>query len=119
MVNTRIIILAFSIALFSQFVIASTDSDPTSTPTSSNVSFTGKVLDSNSGESLAGVEVSIQNTDLKTYTDLDGNFTFKNLPSGTYDIILSLISYNKSLLDDVVIENGKTTSLDIKLLINK
>jgi len=108
-----------SIMMFSQFVIAATTNEPGSNPASSQVSFTGKVLDSKSGESLAGVEVSIQNTNLKTYTDLDGNFTFKNLPAGTYDIILSMISYNKSLLDDIKIEPGKITSLDIKLITNK
>ena len=91
------------------------DNNPTSNPTSTQTALSGKVLDATSGESLAGVEVCLLNTDIKTYTDLDGNFSFANLQSGTYDVVVSMISYDKSLIDDLKIETGKKNSVDIKL----
>ncbi|MBK7028910.1 MAG: carboxypeptidase-like regulatory domain-containing protein [Bacteroidales bacterium] len=84
--------------------------EPTNNPSTAQTTLSGKVLDSRSGESLAGVEVTIMNTTIKTYTDLDGNFNFNNLPTGTYDVVLSMISYDKSLLDDIKIEKGKKYS---------
>ena len=56
----------------------------------------GSVADNNSGESLVGVEVKIEGTDLKTYTDFDGNFAFKNVKPGEYKLITNYISYQKN-----------------------
>lgn len=55
---------------------------------------TGTVADSGSGELLAGVEIQLEGTDLKTYTDFDGNFTFKVKP-GEYKVVANYISYKK------------------------
>lgn len=55
---------------------------------------TGTVADSGSGELLAGVEIQLEGTDLKTYTDFDGNFTFKVKP-GEYRVVANYISYKK------------------------
>ena len=76
-------------------------------------SVNGTVVDMNTGEALTGVEISIEGTDIKTYSDFDGNFTFSNLNQGEYNIVASYISYNKSL-----VENYKTSSdnnVNIKL----
>ncbi|HBZ67539.1 MAG TPA: hypothetical protein DEO70_11945 [Bacteroidales bacterium] len=62
---------------------------------------TGKVYDLSTGEVLAGAEVIIEGTEVKTYSDLDGNFTITALQPGKYNIICSLISYNKSLVEDI------------------
>ncbi len=78
------------------------------------VSISGKVIDLNSGEALAGVEVTIEGSTKKVHTDLDGNFTIENLKPGAYNVIASYISYNKSFIEKL--EVGKPNqSLDIKL----
>ena len=59
----------------------------------------GNVADVHSGESLVGVEVKIEGTDLKTYTDFDGNFTFKNIKPGDYKLVTNYISYQKQTED--------------------
>ena len=64
------------------------DSDNTA-----SVVLSGTISDMNSGESLVGVEVKIEGTDLKTYTDFDGNFTFKNVKPGEYKVVANYISY--------------------------
>jgi hypothetical protein len=78
-------------------------------------SLQGKVTDMLSGETLAGVEVSVKGTDYKTFTDLDGNFTFSNMVAGEYTIICSLISYNKSLVEDLTVKPTKKEQVTIKL----
>ena len=50
--------------------------DPGTSVTVPQVSFNGRVTDFQTGESLVGAEVQIPNTPFKTYTDLDGNFSF-------------------------------------------
>lgn len=55
---------------------------------------TGTVADSGSGELLAGVEVQLEGTEMKTYTDFDGNFTF-NVKPGEYKVVANYISYKK------------------------
>jgi len=79
----------------------------------------GQVLDLTSGESIAGAEVSIENSQKKTYTDFDGNFKFENLSPGNYNIVISYISYDKSLLEDVKIKQGKTEQISVKLVNSK
>jgi hypothetical protein len=78
-------------------------------------SLQGKVTDMLSGETLAGVEVSVKGTDYKTFTDLDGNFSISNIVAGEYTIICSLISYNKSLVEDLKVKPTEKEQVIIKL----
>lgn len=81
------------------------------TNNSSNVLLTGTVYDFSSDELLAGVEVTIEGTDLKTYTDFDGRFTFKNIKPGEYKLVAKYISYNKSI-EKIKVEN---TEREVKI----
>lgn len=74
---------------------------------------TGTVADENSGESLVGVEVKIEGTDLKTYTDFDGNFSFKNVKPGEYKLVTNYISYQKKT--EVLEVSAQENKLKIKL----
>ena len=88
--------------------------EPTAANASASVSISGKVIDLNSGETLAGVEVAIEGSSKKVHTDLDGNFKIENLQPGEYNVIASYISYNKSFIEKL--EIGKSTqTLNIKL----
>lgn len=77
------------------------------------VALTGSIADASSGESLAGVEVKIEGTDLKTYTDFDGNFSFTGVKMGEYKVVASYISYKPAT--QVLSLNAKETELKIKL----
>ena len=55
----------------------------------------GSIADEISGESLVGVEVKIEGTDKKTYTDFDGNFSFEGVKPGDYKLVTNYISYKK------------------------
>jgi predicted nicotinamide N-methyase len=78
-------------------------------------SVSGKVVDIKTGEALVGVAVAVEGTDQKVYTDLDGNFTINNIDAGHYNLILSLISYKNSLVENLKLNPGKKEVVDIKL----
>ncbi len=73
----------------------------------------GSISDANSGESLVGVEVKIEGTDLKTYTDFDGNFTFTNVKPGECKVVASYISYKP--VTETLEASTKCNELKLKL----
>ena len=78
------------------------------------VSISGKVIDFTSGEALAGVEVAIEGSTKKVHTDFDGNFKIENVKPGSYNLIASYISYNKSFIEKLDVEKSNK-ELNIKL----
>ncbi len=75
----------------------------------------GKVIDSQTGESLIGVNVVIEGTIKGTATDIDGSFSLRNIEPGTYTLVVSYLSFATQTITDVVVEEGKTVILDIVL----
>lgn len=102
--------LLFSISIFTA---THADDLKTKSETETNVAILlkGKVTDSNTGETLVGVQVKLAGTELKTYTDFDGNFEFENVKPGEYSIIASYISYKENKIEnkniDIFTENLK------------
>jgi len=84
-------------------------------PPKANAGITGQVHDGSTGESLAGVAVSLEGSDLKTYTDLDGDFEFKGILPGKYNLVFSFISYNKSLVENLEVKDNGTETIEVKL----
>lgn len=76
-----------------------------------SVSVSGKVIDRNTGEPLAGVKIEINGVNANTYSDFDGNFYFKNIQPGNYNISSKLISYKKDLVDININKNTKELRL--------
>lgn len=115
------IIFALSFALTSfadnEGIKTETANNPEPAPVETT-SISGTVLDVVSGEALTGVEISIEGTDIKTYTDFDGNYTLKNLTPGKYNIIASYISYSKSLVENLTIKKG-SENIEIKMQSSK
>lgn len=73
----------------------------------------GTITDSMTGEPLAGVEVQIEGAGVKSYTDFDGNFTFKGLTPGEYKLVTNYISYDQA--NEALKLNEKQTEVKIKL----
>ncbi|MEZ5083542.1 MAG: carboxypeptidase-like regulatory domain-containing protein [Bacteroidales bacterium] len=99
------------------FVYADNEGNSVKTPENTPVemvSLTGSVIDFQSGEALTGVEVSIEGTEIKAYTDFDGNFKIDNMKPGNYNIIASYISYDKSLVENFT-ANKDQKEVNIKL----
>lgn len=83
------------------------------TDNAASIVLAGTISDANSGESLVGVEVKIEGTDLKTYTDFDGNFTFNNVKPGEYKVVANYISYKP--VSKTLEANAKNNELELKL----
>jgi len=59
---------------------------------------TGRVTDAGTGESLPGVNVMVEGTDIGTVTDLDGNYEL-NIPSTDVRLAFSYIGYQRLVID--------------------
>lgn len=110
-------IISIALSLIIGWTIAGNDLIPAGSSEGAPVemiTLKGKVVDFNSGEALTGVEVSIEGSTLKTYTDFDGNFEIKDVKPGNYNLVASYISYNNSLVENFKAA-GTENSVEIKL----
>ncbi|TDW48120.1 TonB-dependent receptor [Flavobacterium sp. 270] len=71
----------------------------------------GNVYDSETGEPLVGVSVSLTNTNENTVTGLDGSFKLSKLSSGNYTLKISYTTY-QSISKEITID--KEGSQDLK-----
>ena len=81
------------------------------------LSLSGNIIDEVSGEALVGVEVKVDGSDQKTYTDFDGHFVIDNLKSGECKLVASYTSYNKS--EKTFKMNSKNNQVKIELQASK
>lgn len=77
-------------------------------------SVSGVILDETTGESLVGVAVKIDGTDLEVYTDFEGGFLFDNITPGDYTVSVAMISYKKES-SKLTIKLGQDNTIKIKL----
>ncbi len=80
-------------------------SEAKSAESTSTIVFSGKIVDAGSQESLAGVKVSLANSNLVVFTDFEGNFKIE-IPAKEMtekEIKVSYISYEET----TVIINGE------------
>ncbi len=75
----------------------------------------GKIIDSESGDMLPGINVLVEGTSLGTLTDLDGNFNLE-LEPGIYTLSISFISYETMIINDVEVKSKEVTSLNTLVL---
>ncbi len=89
------------------------ENNPGETPKKATV--TGKVIDKVTGESLAGVLVTIKGSDIKVYSDLDGNFTFNSVEPGSYTLEVNYISYSANEVQNISCSAGKNLPVSIEI----
>ncbi len=76
---------------------------------------TGQVVDQETGEPLPGATVMLEGTTTGTRTDLDGNFTIPNVPVGTYNVVISMIGYNRKTVTDLKVEQSDIANINLSL----
>jgi TonB-linked SusC/RagA family outer membrane protein len=79
------------------------------------VSISGTVTDAETGETLPGVNILITELSRGAATDVDGNYTVNNVPSGTYTVRATFVGYqtysatlqvdNQNVNFDIVLES--------------
>lgn len=75
---------------------------------------TGTVKDSTNNETIPTSLVILEGTSFKVMTDLDGKFTFKNVPAGTY-VITAKFSQFKLYKQTITVKSNENTELTIML----
>lgn len=77
----------------------------------------GQVLDQDTGLPLIGANIVLPETDplLGTTTDIDGYYTFENLPIGRYNLSASYIGYLDQAKKSVLLTSGKETVINFQL----
>jgi len=78
-------------------------------------SITGIVVDAETGEAMFGVAVMLDGTSQGAATDLDGNFTIRNVAPGSYTLLANYIGYSKLTVTGVEVLSGKVATLNLKL----
>ena len=82
-----------------------------------NGNIVGTVVDAETGETLIGVNVVIEGNIQGTATDIDGNYTIHRVAAGTYNLIVSYLSYTTQTITGITIKEGETVKLDIALIV--
>ncbi len=71
----------------------------------------GTVFDDITGEGLIGVTVQVKNTSAGSVTDFDGKFNI-NIASGTYELVISYVSYRTITVTGIEVKPGNVTLVD-------
>jgi iron complex outermembrane receptor protein len=80
-------------------------------------SIKGKVNTSD-GQAAAGVTVLIKGRAKGAVTDEKGNFIFRNLPPGTYELEVSLVGHN-TVIEKVNVAGNETANINIQLQLSQ
>ena len=67
------------------------------------------VIDKNSKETLIGAVVSVEGTNVKAVTDIDGNFTLNGLKNGKYTLYIKYVGYKTQRIDGVQMKDANLT----------
>jgi TonB-dependent receptor len=78
-------------------------------------SIRGVVKDSRSGETIIGANVVIEGTTTGTSTQLDGSYQISNLAPGSYNLLITFVSYHRQRIENINVGRGQTVVIDIKL----
>jgi TonB-linked SusC/RagA family outer membrane protein len=76
---------------------------------------TGTVTNKQSGQPLAGAQVSLVNARYGGVTDSNGRFTLLNVPAGTYTVSVTFLGYAESRRPNVVVRAGEPAALTFQL----
>jgi hypothetical protein len=83
-------------------------------PAAATGSLAGTVADKSTGRGIGDAGVELVGTRQTVRTDLDGRYAVRAAP-GRYELRIFAPGYRSARLDDVVVEEGKTTPVDASL----
>ena len=75
----------------------------------------GRVIDSESGQGLPGVNVILVGTNTGSATDADGYYRIINISPGSHDLRYSMIGYGMVTVNGVLVNIDRTTTQNISL----
>jgi len=75
----------------------------------------GSVIDASTNEPMVGANIIINGTSFGAAVDLDGNFYIINIPPGTYTLLVQMIGYETTRLQNLKVSVNRTTSVEVAL----
>jgi len=76
----------------------------------------GKILDYETQQPLAGITVSVRDTDLCALSDTNGLYSIPDIPVGFYVLTFQMERYYTDTRTDVIVRSDRTTFLNVHLL---
>ena len=76
----------------------------------------GKVTDEKTGNLLPLANIIVEGTSWGAASDEQGEFEIKNLPPGTYSIVVTLVGYERQLYTNLAIGAGEVFTHDVSLV---
>jgi len=96
------------------FAVSDVKTEKPGEPAVANTSISGVILDEETGEALTGVEVKLNGSEEKTYTDFDGKFVFDGVTPGDYSVKANIISY-KPVVRKLKVNTNEMHALNLEL----
>ena len=75
----------------------------------------GKVTTLTTDEPLVGANITLEGTSMGAATDINGEYFIINVPLGTYRLRVSMVGYERTVIQDLVVSVNRTTTADFKL----
>ncbi len=75
----------------------------------------GRAIDAVTGQPVVGATLVIENTKLYNVSGLDGSYLIKNVPTGSYKIRISYVSYRTMSRDVVIKSDDHVLTIDLPL----
>jgi hypothetical protein len=76
---------------------------------------TGRIVNSTTLEPLPGASVMVVGTQLGAATNINGEYTIKNVPTGVYSLRAMLIGFEANARSDVVVDPVRPVEVDFQL----
>ena len=76
----------------------------------------GQIIEESTGKTLPGAIIRIKNTTLATESDIDGNFFFRSVTVGKYDVEFSALGFETKILTEVEVLEKEVTNLTVSLV---
>ena len=75
----------------------------------------GDIVDSETNNPIIGANVIIVGTNLGAATDIDGSFYIINIPPGIFDLQISYIGYETTIIKDIKVSVNRTSHQNISI----
>ena len=75
----------------------------------------GKVVDKLTGEGIPFANLLLENTQIGTTTDFEGNFRIENIKPGVYTLICSVVGYERFIKPEITIGNSLPVTIQVEM----
>ena len=75
----------------------------------------GRIVDAEAGAPIAGAQVEVAGTSIRTVSAIDGRYTLLNVPSGAVAVSARFVGYQPKTVTGLVVPNGGAVEQNISL----